>query len=231
MAEELQTIPRIEEHEGVRVVRDDIFAGGTKAQVLAALFGAAREYVYASPAYGYAQVALAHAAKAAGKRATVFVAARKQRHERTATAAAYGAKIVEVPCGYMTVVQKRARDYCAVSGAVMLPFGLDHPVMIEALANRARSLSIQPEEVWTVAGTGVLTRSLQRAWPNARFKAVRVGMETNAGSAEVLTAPEKFEDDAKVRPPFPSCSNYDAKAWRFIRAQASPGAVFWNVAA
>jgi hypothetical protein len=36
---------------------------------------------------------------------------------------------------------------------------------------------------------------------------------------------------ARLSPPFPSCDNYDAKAWRFIRAQASPGALFWNVAA
>ena len=34
-----------------------------------------------------------------------------------------------------------------------------------------------------------------------------------------------------VRDAFPSCGNYDAKAWRFITAQASPGALFWNVAA
>jgi hypothetical protein len=47
----------------------------------------------------------------------------------------------------------------------------------------------------------------------------------------LYAAPEKFEQDAKVKPPFPSCSNYDAKAWRFIQEYARPGALFWNVAA
>ena len=31
-------------------------------------------------------------------------------------------------------------------------------------------------------------------------------------------------------PPFPSCSNYDATAWRFVKAYARQGALFWNVA-
>jgi len=46
-----------------------------------------------------------------------------------------------------------------------------------------------------------------------------------------MKAPEKFEQDARLRPPFPSCSNFDAKAWRFVRQRAAPGALFWNVAA
>ncbi len=60
---------------------------------------------------------------------------------------------------------------------------------------------------------------------------MRVGSEPDAGDARVILAPEKFEHAAQVAPPFPSCSNYDAKAWRFVRAQAAPGALFWNVAA
>jgi hypothetical protein len=47
----------------------------------------------------------------------------------------------------------------------------------------------------------------------------------------VYRAPERFEDEALEPPPFPSCSNYDAKAWRFIRRHAEAGALFWNVAA
>jgi hypothetical protein len=112
-----------------------------------------------------------------------------------------------------------------------MPFGLDTPVFIEALADIARRLPVQPAEVWTVAGSGVLTRALQCAWPSASFYAVQVGAKPSAGSAAVLVAPEKFESDAKQPPPFPSCSNYDAKAWRFIKERAQPGALFWNVAA
>jgi len=226
-------VPSLEiiEHDGILVVRDDKMPGGTKARVLSVLFDHHQEYVYASPVFGYAQVALAHTAAARGKRATVFCAARKHKHPRTIEAQTAGARIVEVPAGYMSVVRARARVYAQAAGARLLPFGLDDPVFIEALASLARSLPLTPPEVWTVAGSGVLSRALQMAWPTARFFAVQVGAVPDAGKAELFIAPERFEQDARQPPPFPSCSNYDAKAWRFVRQHASPGALFWNVAA
>jgi len=223
--------PRLVEHDGVVVVRDDELPGGTKRRALPALLNlGAAEYVYASPVYGYAQVALAHTAREHGALATIFCAQRKRRHARTLEAAAAGARIVEVPCGYLTVVQARARAHCAATGGVLLPFGLDVPAFVTALAAVARALPMSPAEVSCAAGSGVLTRALQQAWPHARFYAVRVGAEPAAGGATLYTAPEKFEHDAKEPPPFPSCSNFDAKAWAFVRRYAQPGALFWNVA-
>jgi hypothetical protein len=223
--------PLIQEIDNVLVVRDDKLPGGTKRRALPVLMRASSEYVYASPVYGYAQVALAHVARESGKRATVFCAERRVRHARTLEAQAAGARIIEAPCGYMSVLKARARQYCAVSGAELLPFGLDTPAFIHALAEVARGLKVNPREVWTVAGSGVLTRALQLAWPAARFLAVQVGAVPNAGRAVVIKAPERFEQDARLRPPFPSCSNFDAKAWRFVLQRAAPGALFWNVAA
>lgn len=224
--------PKIIEHDGILVVRDDLIAGGTKARVLPRLMaGPCEEFVYASPVYGYAQIALGHAARAAGKKAVVFCAARRQRHPRTIEAAAAGARIVEVPNGYMTVVRSRARAYCALTGARLLPFGLDVPEIHAALADVARGLKIKPREVWVTAGSGVLSRALQAAWPKAAFFAVRVGAVPSVGAARLFTAPEAFDQDARQPPPFPSCTNYDAKAWQFIRLHARPGALFWNVAA
>jgi len=93
----------------------------------------------------------------------------------------------------MSVLKARAREYCAVIGAQLLPFGLDTPAFIEALADVARGLRVNPREVWTVAGSGVLSRALQLAWPAARFFAVQVGAVPNAGRAQVIKAPERFE--------------------------------------
>jgi hypothetical protein len=76
----------------------------------------------------------------------------------------------------------------------------------------------------------VLLRALQTAWPAARFYGVRIGGAAVTGRAQVYTAPEKFEQSARLPPPFPSCSNYDAKAWQFMKQHARPGALFWNVA-
>lgn len=215
----------------ILVVRDDLIPGGTKVRTLPVLLIDASEFVYASPASGYAQIAVAIAARQCGKRATIFVAQRKTPHPRTASAQAAGARIVQVPAGYMTVVRARARAYCEVSGARLLPFGLDAPPFIAALADVARGLGLNPPEVWSVAGSGVLTRALQAAWPGAAVHAVRIGAMPIAGRAQLHQAPERYEQDARMPPPFPSCGNYDAKAWRFITAQAQPGALFWNVAA
>jgi hypothetical protein len=223
--------PVLQEHAGILVVRDDLVPGGTKRRVLGSLLGGADEFVYASPAYGYAQVALAHSCRELGKRATVFVAKRGVLHPRTAEAARAGAKVVQVPTGYLSNVTAKARAYAEAAGAALLPFGFDTAEFGDALAEVASALPVSPREVWTVAGSGTLTRALQRAWPAARFYAVQVGKPPAVGRAALFAAPEPFERDARERPPFPSCSNYDAKAWRFIVRQASPGALFWNVAA
>lgn len=221
--------PVIAEHDGFLVVRDDLLPGGTKRRAVHALFDEREEYVYASPVYGYAQVALAYAARDHGRRATIFCAQRKARHPLTIEAAQAGARVFEVPHGYMTVVRARAREYCHMYGAKMLPFGLDDVRFSLALAEVARRLPVTPSEVWTVVGSGVLSRALQHAWPNAYFYGVRVGAEPDAGKAEVVVAPEKYEASARYPPPFPSCSNYDAKVWAFMKQNARPGALFWNV--
>ena len=115
--------PRVIEHDDVFVVRDDLFPGGTKARFLPILFEGADEVVYASPAEGGAQTALATVAAQLGKRATIFVAQRAQPHPRTLMAKRLGAKIVLVSPGYLNVVQARALKYSQDwrgSGAVWL---------------------------------------------------------------------------------------------------------------
>lgn len=215
------------------VVRDDFLVGGTKEAALIECMPTwtEREIVFASPRYGYAQIALAVAGKATGKKVTLFIAASKRWHPRSLLAQSLGANIVEIPCGYLCVVQARAREYCERTKAKLLPLGLACEEMEAAITRRAAALSIKPKEVWSVAGSGALQRALQKAWPDAKFFAVQVGKPPHAGRAEVLTADERFEQDAVILPPFPSCSNYDAKAWKLMLENASRGALFWNVAA
>lgn len=225
--------PIIREHEGFHVVRDDLLPGGTKRRAIHVLFNQNPEYVYASPVYGYAQLALAYAAKDYGKRATIFCAQRKTLHPLTNEAREAGAVVVQVPFGYMNVVRARATEYCAYHpGAVLLPFGLALEPFITALADVARELSIEPREVWSVVGSGALTLALQQAWPEARFYGVQVGaVPKDVGKAKVFVAPERYEQDAKIRSPFPSSVNYDGKMWQFVKRYASSGALIWNVGA
>lgn len=216
------------------VVRDDLLRGGTKMRALVPLVAASRaeEFVYASPAQGYAQVALAYAAAAAGRRSTIFTAKRAVPHPLTLRAKDAGAKIVMVPNGYLNVVKARAREYAEYVGAYLVPFGIEDPRAIDSIATAARSIRIDPPEVWSVAGSGVLTRSLQRAWPAARFVAVIVGKkDSDTGRARRIVYPAPFEEPAKCEAPFPSAKNYDAKGWEVFAAMAPKGAVFWNVSA
>jgi hypothetical protein len=224
----------VETIDDIMVVRDDLVKGGTKARVLPSVLDqldAGNAIAYASPAYGYAQVALAHTAAATGRDAHVFVAKRKVLHPLTQEAADAGATIHMVEYGYLPRVQRAAQDWADQTGGTLLPFGLDHPLMISALADVARTVPVTPDEVWTVAGSGTLSRALQVAWPHADFHAVQIGRPPQIGSAQLHVAPEVFERPARIRPPFPSCANYDAKAWQFIQDHARAGALFWNVAA
>jgi hypothetical protein len=77
---------------------------------------------------------------------------------------------------------------------------------------------------------GTKARALSVLFDMEHREYVQVGHVPDVGRAVLHKAPERFEDDAKVPPPFPSCSNYDAKAWRFIAEHAKPHALFWNVA-
>ena len=224
----------VEEHAGILVVRDDLIPGGTKARVLPGLFAAwpEEEFVFGGPALGYAQLAMGWAARWTGKRATYFVAERSELHPRTERAMLAGARIRQVPHGRMSVVQARARAYAEEVGARFLPLGFDVPEFGEGMAAVAREAAEQigpVPEVWCVAGSGALARALQQGWPDASHHAVVIGFEPDAGEAKLWRAPESFDQDAQLPPPFPSCSNYDAKAWRFIAEHAAPGALFWNV--
>lgn len=233
------TTPVVREHDGVLVVRDDLFPGGTKARFLGLVFEGASEAVYASPAEGGAQTALATVARGLGKRATIFVAARAKLHARTLEASRLGARVVPIRPGHLSVVQARARDWSRRSGARLVPFGVDLPEAVSAIAEAARATGLNPDEVWCAAGSGVLARGLAQAWPKARRHVVQVGRALSASDvagARIHVHPLKFGEAARTAPPFPSDPHYDAKAWEVLGRDPSMTAcrgagrvVFWNV--
>ena len=226
----------VECRDGIDVVRDDILPGGTKRRALTPLLASLMEhgwteFVFGGPAEGYAQLALAWSARDVDVDATYFVAKRKRRHRHTEEAAELGCRIIEVQHGRLNVVQARARAYCERNDAYFLPLGFDTPEYERLMVDEVVRLceGHRPSETWAVAGSGLLTRCLQQAFPDIPHNAVRIGFEPQVGNARLFVAPEAFGDEAQEPPPFPSCTNYDAKAWRFIREHAQPGALFWNV--
>jgi cysteine synthase len=218
----------------IRVIRDDIVPGGSKQRALVHMLKKNREYVYPATAYGYAQIALALAAKTVGARATLFIAKRAELHPRTLAAQQAGAQIMQIPNGMQSVITRRVKDYSAEhSAAIALLSGFDSPEFIDAMSMVAEGVKLKGvEQVWCNVGTGAIARALQQRWPKAQFSVVRTGMGPTLGpKMKLYEAPEVYSKDAKIAPPFPSCSNSDAKTWRFILDDAEDGALFWNVAA
>jgi len=222
--------PVVIEHDGVHVVRDDLFPGGTKARFIGQLFDGADEVVYASPQEGGAQTALATVARDLGKRATIFVAKRADPHRRVLAAKALGAKVLQVDPGYLSVVRARAAAYCEARGARLAPFGMDFPGAVDAIAEAALLADDGPYEVWCAGGSGVLARGLKKAWPDTRLHVVEVGRLLSI-DAKIEPYGRPFSSVARVAPPFPSDPHYDAKAWEVCRQKrARVGRVlFWNV--
>jgi len=238
--------PIIVQHEGFTVVRDDLLGAGTKVRGLDYLIGHApeykniREWVFGScPATGYAQISLPTVCSRYDKRAVLFMAKRdpKNFHPYQKLGIRAGTDYRWVPNGMLNVTQARAREYAEESPETrkVLPLGLEHPYVTACFIKVARSLPA-PKEFWTVGSSGSLNRALQLAWPDADAHVVSVGhkmKEHEIGRAKYYRSDLKFHKAvlAKDEPPFPSAPTYDAKAWKFVREHASPGALFWNVGA
>lgn len=236
----MRNAPIIHAHEGVNVVRDDLLPGGTKSRYFAGLFDKHDHVVYASPAEGGAQTALAWAAREAGKRCTIFVAKRKIPHPRALAAKRLGATVVQVEHGYLNVVQSKAATFCQRTGAYNLPFGGAILSAEERIADAARSLGVEPVDVWCASGSGTLAKGLMRAWPNSHHHVVRVGRELPdfLGRPRSFTIHEvklPFQKASRAPCPFPADPHYDRKAWAALRehyaGETVPSGTFmWNVA-
>lgn len=103
---------QIEKYNNIYVLRDDLLMGGTKSVLLSSLNEPnITEYVYASPVYGGFQIALSMYCKSVNKTATIFCAKRNKKHSNTLKCIDYGANVIEVDYGYLTVIEKHAREY------------------------------------------------------------------------------------------------------------------------
>jgi hypothetical protein len=232
--------PVLQRVNGLTVVRDDLLEGGSKVRFLPFLIPAGcRELVFGGPFCGGAPWALSVIGRELGIGVTLFYAKRNKLHWRQEAALENGATLFQIPAGRMAVVQHRARSYAAEAGAFFLPLGFDLPAaenpFVAVMEKVAREIGRVPE-VWCAAGSGMLARCLGRAFPEARIKAVTVGLASRHGrqafssNVELVPCDYRFEQATKASAPFPSCVHYDRKAWELAAKRARPGALFWNVA-
>lgn len=239
MIEALRAGFKIEKHEGLRVLRDDLLEGGTKTRFLPYLIEGEREAVFGAPFCGGAPPALAFVGREMRIAVTIFYAKRAELHRKQKQVLRYGGKIITVEPGYMTNVQAKARAYAGERGARFLPLGFDvadaELPFIEAL-NRLKRRIGSPGEIWVACGSGMLARCLSKAFPDSLINPVAVGLKSRhlrqsfGANVRLHEYPLDFAQECKSIPPFPSCPNYDAKAFEFAREKAAPGSLFWNVA-
>ncbi len=210
--------PVLKKYEHITVLRDDLLPAGSKSRFLDRLIGgtiSVKEWVYGSSPREANEL-----------------------HPNSLKAKKFGAKIIQVPMGFMTVCEARAREYVAKDPLrKLVPFGLADDTVYGSIIKVARSLDFVPDEVWTVAGSGVLNRGLQLAWPKAKCFMVSVGhtlSKEEIGRAKMIKHPLKFAQKCKPdnRPPFPSVLEYDSKAWQYVLENSNKRkkVLFWNVA-
>jgi hypothetical protein len=233
---------KIEQHYGIHVLRDDLLKGGTKSILLDGMekqYPRVTEYVYASPVYGGFQIALSAYCKSHGLKATIFCAKRNQKHPNTLKCIEYGANIMEVYPGYLSVVEKRAQTYCEGKLHIhKFVFGANSPENIDRISKRTTKvftkMGKEPDEIWVAVGSGTLVKGILQATKHAHVYGVIVGaeFEYTHPNLTLLKYPKPFEYESRLETDFPSTANYDRKALELCLKHKRPSTrtvLFWNV--
>lgn len=239
--------PEIREFAG-RTLWDDSKTGvGTKGRWGDLLFSKVQtdEVVYVQPRVGWAGISLAALAKKYDKKLTLFMPSSKRISDHQLVCVERGARPIFRRIAAMPVLNKYAKDYAEENNATFVPFGLDHELVVAAgvkstiqqWADRP-----EPEDVVSVISTGVLSRTLQIAFPNARFHGVAVARnmkDGEIGRADVVSYHRRFLQDAdkakELSLEINSAPNYDMKGMEYVAddvvdAPKSLSTLVWNVA-
>lgn len=225
-------------HCGVTVLRDDLI-GGTKSIILPHLLDPTKdEYVYASPVQGGFQIALADYCHKNNKKATIFCADRKVMHPNTRKCVELGASIVPVKPGYLSCVEKQARDYSHQNNVQKIQFGAKSDLTIKLLSDRVRDVihhvwyDNEPDEIWCAVGSGMLVEAILEGTGIAKIHGVCVGADyqNDHERLSLYQYHKPFDKPSTVMQHFPSMPHYDLKAWEYcMQRKCSGDVMFWNV--
>ena len=229
----------VKEHEGVRVVRDDLTTGSKVRGGDCLISSLPKDagidtIVYVQPRTGLAGVSILDCASRHGFKTKLFMPSSKRISPHQAACIERGAEYEFHRIAAMPNLNKIAKDWAAENpNTFFVPLGLKHPVVTAGLVKTASQIE-EPEEVYVATSTGVLTRSLQIAWPNAKFTSVCVARnmkEGELGRAEPVSHPYPFlkSEDKDQLPPFPCIDTYDGKVWRYIPKNTGRNVLMWNV--
>ena len=191
---------------------------------------------------GKAAPALTTLTKKYGKGMVIFCPASKETTDDQRLAIELGAHAVFMRIAAMKQLRAVADRWAARNLCVHAPLGLHATMVTAAIVKTAVALKErdgEPEEVWTVMGSGVLSRALQIAWPNAKFFGVPVSRnikDGEKGRAVLHPYPQDFEkglikgDECWLPRELDTIDTYDGKGYVQFNKMAGKNAVFWNVA-
>lgn len=230
-------MPVVKEHEGIRVVRDDLLVG-SKVRGGDALISSLPDnidtIVYVQPRTGLAGVSILDVAKRHGKKVKLFMPSSKRISQHQACCIEQGAEVEFHRIAAMPNLNLIAKKWAEErSNAFFVPLGLKHELVTAGIVKTAMKIP-EPDEVYVATSTGVLTRGLQIAWPNAKFTSVCVSRNMKSGElgrAEPISEPLAFTASEKKDnlPPFPNIDTYDGKVWKYIPKNSGKDILFWNV--
>ena len=229
--------PRIVEHEGIRVVRDDDLVGSKVRGgdcLISSLPRHIDTIVYVQPRTGLAGVSILDVAKRHNKAVRLFMPSSKRISHHQACCIEQGAEASFHRIAAMPNLNKIAKEWAdQKENAFFVPLGLKHRMVTAGMVKVASQIK-EPDVVYVATSTGVLTRSLQIAWPNAEFVSVAVSRNMKAGElgrAKVISEPRAFmaQERKENLPPFPNIDTYDGKVWKYIPKNSGKDILFWNV--
>jgi hypothetical protein len=223
-------------HEGVRCVRDDLITG-SKIRGADLLMSSIKEdtVAYVQPRTGLAGVSILDVASKHGKKVRLYMPSSKKISHHQACCIERGALVSFHRIAAMPNLNKIAKEDSKIHGYYFIPLGLKHKLMTAGMVKVASQLK-EPDEVYVATSTGVLSRALQIAWPNAKFTSVAVARNMKAGElgrAKVISEPRAFtaHESKENLPPFPNIDTYDGKVWKYIPKNTGRDILFWNVGA
>lgn len=237
--------PKIEQHDNVYIVRDDLLEYGSKIRFLDFYVRNSKhkELVYgSSPAYGYAQISLGYLCKKYNKTCVLFQAGRKELHPYQQRALQLGVVFHFAKMGMLTVTESRAKKYVEedIENRIYLPMGLEHETAFGSIIKVTSKLDIKPDHIWVASSSGTLARGLKLSFPDSIVHCVSVGhkmSERELGGNQIHLSSYAFNKEIKAKeaPPYPSAPNYDAKVWpvlqEYLKNNKEGKHLVWNVGA
>ncbi len=163
-----------------------------------------------------------------------------------------GAEIVPMRGNHVSICFAQATRIVSRRGGVMIPFGMDCPESVAAIADEARRVPpaiLRNGTVVVSCGSGVTLAGLLQGFDPAPRRVVGVSSGRSLGrlrqclekhlnhvpaNVTLIAASEPYESVPTLDCPFPTHPNYDLKAWKYLvehLESLTPPLLFWNIGA